>query len=97
MDEFNNRMNAQRSIIALVNQSQMSKNEELFGLSKNAIERWINVNNISYTSEIAKLLFQIALKLFFLANKSQEQVTLEYTLLSSEVHELQQKLTLALE
>lgn len=97
MDEFNNRMNAQRKIIQLVNQSRKGKNEELYGLSKNAIERWITKNNISCTSDIYMILFQISQKLFFLSNKSQEQVSEEYKILSSEVAQLQQKLIVALE
>ena len=97
MDEFNNRMDAQRRVIELVNQSQKGKNEDLFGLSKKAIERWININDISCTSEIGLLLIQISQKLFFLSNKSQEQVSEEYKLLSSEVQQLQQKLVIALE
>lgn len=97
MDEFNNRMDAQRKIIQLVNQSQKGKNEELYGLSKNAIERWISKNNISCTSDISILLFEISQKLFFLSNKSQEQVSAEYKLLSSEVAQLQNKLIVALE
>jgi len=90
-------MYAQRRIIQLINQSQKGKNEELYGLSKNAIERWINKNNISYKSDICMILFQISQKLFFLSNKSQEQVSEQYKLLSYEVAQLQKKLIVALE
>ena len=96
MDEFNNRIDAQRKIIDLVNSSLKNKKEQLCGLSKNAIERWLNINNVSHSSEIGMLLFQISQKLFFLSHKSQEQVSDNYKLLSSEVQQLQQKLLSAL-
>lgn len=82
MDEFNNRMDAQRDILGVVNR-QKSYPEELCGLSKKAIERWISSNQINPKSETCGILFQIAEKLFFLANKSQEQITEEYKALSS--------------
>lgn len=87
MDEFNNRIDAQRSVLEVVNrQSRFS--EELCGLSKKAIERWIISNQLDSTSEICDILFQIAKKLFFLANKSQEQITEEYKALSVEIASL---------
>lgn len=87
MDEFNNRMDAQRNILEVINR-QTGYTEELCGLSKNAIERWIASNHINPRSEICEILFQITNKLFFLANKSQEQITNEYKLLSSEISAL---------
>ena len=84
MDEFNNRMDAQRNIIEVINK-QGRYSEELCGLSKNAIERWISSNQLNPKSETCEILFQIAKKLFFLANKSQEQITEEYKALSSEI------------
>jgi UV DNA damage repair endonuclease len=96
MYEFNNRMDAQRKIIEMVNLSPKNRKEELCGLSKNAIERWLNINSVSYEGEIGILLFQISQKLFFLSNKSQEQVSDDYKLLSFEVQQLQQKLSTAL-
>ncbi len=84
MDEFNNRMDAQRGILEVVNR-QAGYSEELCGLSKKAIERWIASNQLNPKSETCDILFKIANKLFFLANKSQEQVTEEYKVLSSEV------------
>lgn len=85
-------MNAQRKVIELINQSHKGSKEELCGLSKNAIERWITKNNIDLNSEVCILLFDISQKLFFLSNKSQEQISTEYMLLSSEVHQLYKKL-----
>lgn len=87
MDEFNNRMDAQRDILEIANR-QAEYSEELCGLSKNAIERWISANQLNPRSEICDILFQIAKKLFFLANKSQEQITEEYRTLSSEISDL---------
>lgn len=87
MDEFNNRMDAQRDILEVVNR-QAGYSEELCGLSKKAIERWISSNQLNPKSEPCDILFQIAKKLFFLANKSQEQITEEYKALSSEISTL---------
>ena len=87
MDEFNNRMDAQRDILEVVNR-QAGCSEELCGLSKKAIERWITSNQLNRKSDTCNILFQIAKKLFFLANKSQEQITEEYKALSSEISTL---------
>ncbi len=91
MDEFNNRMDAQRNVLEVVNQ-KIRQHEELCGLSKKAIERWIYVNNIDPTDEIPRLLMNISDKLFFLANKSQEQVSEEYKTVSTEISALRNDL-----
>ena len=83
MSEFNNRIAAQRDILLAVNSRKQS--EELFGLSSGAIERWTAVNSLRPDSPLVNLIRQAAGKLFFLANKSQEQITLEYRVLSTEV------------
>jgi hypothetical protein len=72
--EFNNRIAAQRAILRVVNQARRDK-EQLFGLSSKAIDRWISVNKIDQGSRVAKLLKEISGNLFFLANKSQEQIS----------------------
>ena len=86
MNEFNNRISAQREILTEVNSSRWT--EELFGLSQGALERWFSVNKVNKTSRLASLLFEAAEKLFFLANKSQEQITEEYKNLSLEIEEI---------
>ncbi|WP_161905616.1 hypothetical protein [Pseudomonas sp. L13] len=88
MREFNNRIDAQREILNLVNNKGWG--EELFGLSSGAIDRWVRVNGIDRSSDLSRLVYESASKLFFLANKSQEQVTDEYRLLSNEVYDLTQ-------
>lgn len=60
--------------------------EDLFSLSAEAIERWISVNNIKSESRLVHLVTQAAGKLFFLATKSQEQISDNYKLLSQEVN-----------
>lgn len=91
MDEFNNRMDAQRNVLRVINNNR-SYSEELCGLSNRAIERWITVNRINPESRISEILFEISEKLFFLATKSQEQVTEEYRSLSNEIVLLHHKL-----
>lgn len=95
MDEFNNRMDTQRQVLRVINRRHQFE-EELAGLSKKAIERWLNVSRQDPAGEVATILFQISSKLFFLSSKSQEQVTEEYQLLSTEVQSLKMKLEDAL-
>lgn len=87
MSEFNNRIAAQRSILHLVNgRDQFS--EELFGLSKKSIDRWVLVNHIDNESLLVNLIIEASAKLFFLANKSQDQVSEEYKAVSAEIEGL---------
>lgn len=73
--EFNNRVDLQRKVLKIVNKKKYK--EQLTGLSKAALESWISNNNIN--EEIVKSkLFSISEKLFFIANKSQDQITEEY-------------------
>jgi len=90
MSEFNNRIAAQRDILVCVNAKNWS--EELFGLSSGAIERWMSVNNIKPDSVLVKLVKESAEKLFFLSNKSQEQITDDYKILSNKVSILTKKI-----
>ncbi len=86
MSEFNNRIAAQREILSGINSGKWE--EELFGLSSGAIDRWININKLEPNSVLIKLIRQAADKLFFLSNKSQEQITEDYKHLSGEVSAL---------
>jgi len=86
MSEFNNRIDAQRQILAIVNMA--SRKEELYGLSVGAIDRWTHANGLDDGSEVVCAIREVAAKLFFLANKSQEQVTDEYRLRAVEVTDL---------
>jgi len=95
MSEFNNRISAQRDILVSINTKGWQ--EELFGLSRGAIERWANLNKIGSDSMLLKLINESAAKLFFLANKSQEQITDDYKLLSNEVSTLTKKIQKELE
>ncbi len=58
------------------------------GLSSGSLRRWTQTNQIDINSTFFCLIRQAADKLFFLANKSQEQITEDYRLLSVEVSEL---------
>ena len=84
MSEFNNRIAAQRHLLQLVN-GKGWESEELFGLSRKAIERWTVANRIDPRSHIVELVEAASSKLFFLANKSQEQVSEEYKATASEI------------
>lgn len=82
-NEFNNRIDAQREVISIIN--KLNWKEELFGLSAGGIARWAQSNSIPVGDQLHTLVIQAAEKLFFLANKSQEQITGEYRALSIEV------------
>lgn len=84
MSEFNNRIAAQRHVLQLVNRKKWEK-EELFGLSSKAIERWASVNLVNPDARLVQLVKEAAAKLFFLANKSQEQISDEYKTISEEI------------
>ncbi|WP_422138326.1 hypothetical protein [Endozoicomonas sp. ALC020] len=86
MSEFNNRIAAQREVLSTVNRINWS--EELFGLSSGAIDRWISKNKIEANVNLVSLINLVASKLFFLSNKSQEQITEDYQKLSSDVSDI---------
>lgn len=91
MDEFNNRMDAQRRVLSVVNGRRRWR-EELCGLSLNAIERWTRINRCEHDGPVPTLLKEISKTLFFLATKSQEQVSEDYRKLSSDVASLTEDL-----
>lgn len=86
MSEFSNRISAQRSILKLINGSGLYT-EPLLGLAEKAIDRWYRNNGVDAHDLIVIMLKSMSGTLFFLANKSQEQVTNEYSLLSEKVKE----------
>jgi hypothetical protein len=82
--EFNNRVGAQRAILHAINCKPWNS-EQLFGLSSRAIDRWVSVNRIDPSSRVVKLIRDLSAKLFFLANKSQQQVSEEYIGVRAEI------------
>ncbi len=84
MKEFNSRIELQREVIKIINNSSKFQ-KPIAGISKNAIDRWGIDNNLSLNAEIIKLLYIISDKLFFLANKSQEQITESYIKIKEDV------------
>ncbi|MHA0984710.1 hypothetical protein ACR9GO_19090 [Kosakonia cowanii] len=95
MSEFNNRIKAQREALKVVNGSGLFS-EPLLSLTEKAIDRWSNNNNLSNTDPSILLLKEMSGTLFFLANKSQEQVTEDYKILSERVSDLLSKLEIEL-
>lgn len=87
MNEFLNRITAQRIVVRIVNKEKKFS-FPLIGLSAKALERWKFENAISDDSKLLNILYQIASKLFFLANKSQEQITDEYKLQSVNISKM---------
>jgi hypothetical protein len=91
MSEFNNRIAAQRQILQIVNRKKWKK-EELLGLSSKAIERWVSVNQINSELLLIELIRTASARLFFLANKSQEQISDEYKTISLEIADISRKI-----
>ncbi|BEM39459.1 hypothetical protein SME10J_31860 [Serratia marcescens] len=87
MNDFLNRMQAQREILKIVNDYKWGV-EPLNSLTKKSIERWSAKNELSTGSKLVSILYNIADKVFFLANKSQEQITDDYKKLSQDVRSL---------
>lgn len=92
MNEFNNRIELQREVIKIVNKRGFDN--QITGLSDDAIKRWLSDNQLAKDSQLTLLIYEIASKLFFLANKSQEQITDSYKKLSSDVSNLVEELRL---
>ncbi|MBQ4773570.1 hypothetical protein F9U44_18885 [Pectobacterium versatile] len=95
MSEFSNRIKAQREALKVVNGSGLFS-EPLLSLTEKAIVRWSNNNNFSNTDRAILLLKEMSGTLFFLANKSQEQVTEDYKVLSKRVSDQLSKLEIEL-
>lgn len=92
-DNFRNRINTQREVLGLINKHGWE--EELFGLSEKAINRWKDKNNIQ--DNIIEIIIEISNRLFFLGVRSQEQITCEYLKVSEEIAENIDKLRNILE
>lgn len=84
MSEFNNRIMAQRNALKIVNGSGLFF-EPLMSLTEKAIDRWSRNNGVDTHDLLVELLKAMSGNLFFLANKSQEQVTEDYKALSEKV------------
>ncbi|MCK8066413.1 hypothetical protein [Cobetia sp. 1CM21F] len=82
--EFYNRIDAQRKAIKLINSSGVYSTP-IYGLSDKAIDRWANDNDLFINDSCVCLIKKISASLFFLSNKSQEQVTDDYKKLSGSV------------
>jgi hypothetical protein len=87
MNDFTNRVDAQRQVLLMVNAHQWA-HEELFGLSEGALRRWEVANGLDPTQALSVSLRRVSVSLQALANKSQEQVTGDYQSRSLEVSRL---------
>ena len=76
-NSFNNRMDAQRDFLKIVNTRRWAV-EPLLALSNGAIDRWIAANRLAHGDRLVVLARKAGDALYFLANKSQEQVSMEY-------------------
>lgn len=77
MDEFLNRVNAQKKVLRLVNQIQWT-GEQLISLNEKTIKRWVKTNHLLDEDAIVKAVWSCSELLFTLATRSQEQISEEY-------------------
>lgn len=84
MTTFNSRIEAQRCILRVIN-GKLDQSEELFGLSRDAIKRWLLANRYDPNGNLVQLVILAADKLFFLANRSQETVSDDYRAVSDQI------------
>jgi hypothetical protein len=96
MNEFTNRVEAQRRLLKVVNGKQNQK-EELFSLSDSAIQRWRSVNGIDPSSRVVALLKGASDRVFVMANHSEAAITEEYLLTVEELHRIGDELREAVE
>src|ERR1700679_1480259 len=94
MNEFTDRIAAQRSVLRAVN-CRNWPHEELFGLSSKAIDRWVTANQLHAESALVRLVHTASEQLFFLADKSQEQMSEQYAMISAKISALVEKIKLA--
>jgi hypothetical protein len=94
-DSFSDRMDAQRAILKQINQVTWPR-EELFGLSEDAIQRWISVNRLGEEYEVVRLAREAGDALLFLANASQEQVSPEYASRTANVTAILERISKAM-
>jgi hypothetical protein len=90
MNEFKDRMAAQRAVLTAVNTRPQT--EELFGLSSKAIDRWALANHVTVDSKLRGLVESASSKLFFLANKSQEQISEDYRTVCTDIAALTEEI-----
>ena len=94
MTDLTDRMTMQRRVLRLVNSHRWE--EELFGLSADALDRWSVSNRLGADSELGGLLRRISESLFFLATRSQEPVDEQYRAQSRDIAALIEELRNAL-
>lgn len=86
MSEFQDRISVQRKVIDIINSNTWR--EPLMGLSRKSIDRWLAQNSFTIETDLGQILEKIGAKLFFLANRSQEQITEENETASDEITKL---------
>jgi len=65
----------------------------LFGLSRKAIGRWVSLNQLHPESRIVNLVETTSAQLFFLANKSQQQICDENGGISDKISSLTKEIS----
>jgi hypothetical protein len=90
MSEFSNRVEAQRVVLRTINEARWK--EELFGLSRSAIERWASSNGLSRDSKLVELSLKASSELASLAAHSDAPIAAEYRFASQRLKDLTHEL-----
>ena len=91
MDEFNNRVDAQRQILRTINERTW-KGEQLFALNTKAVQRWSSVNRIEASTRLVKLLSAASAQIFIMANHSDDPVAGTYIITTERVNAIENQI-----
>jgi hypothetical protein len=96
MSEFSSRVDAQRTILKVVNGGPW-QSEELFALNAKAIARWASVNHIDATARLVRLLSDASAQVFIMANHSDDPVAGAYPITKDRLDAIEAQLKQELE
>jgi hypothetical protein len=85
-DRFVNRLDLQRNVIKLVNK-YCSSTKELAGLSEEAVRSWLGTNPVYKKEGLVQVILSLSNCFNSLANKSQEAIDEEYSILEETTKE----------
>ena len=95
MNEFNGRLEAQRRILKVVNESS-TQNEQLFALNLKAISRWGTANGHDSSAAVTRLLSEASSNVFAMANNSDDPIAGSYAISTKRLRVLEDQIRVEL-
>jgi len=74
MSKFQNRVQAEREVLNIINMKFRNRNSQLCGLSEAAIRLWQNSSTTTPDGAIVSALLEVSFKVMRLANRSSESI-----------------------